>query len=811
MSRRLNLFASVLACGLLALFGGTSATAQREPGARVPESARAQALGGRPVRIIVGVRGPFAPEGGLDAQARSAQRAEIGERLRAVMSRLPAVAVARGRAFTTIPFFAAEVDAVTLLQLEQDPDVVSIEEDVAVPPTLEQSTAIVGATTAWSAGFTGSGWAVAILDTGVDKSHSFMGGRVVSEACYSNGGGGGEGQTSLCPGGAASSTASGSGVNCTGYNACAHGTHVAGIAAGAGSSFNGVAPAAGVIAIQVFTGFPAEHSLCGGAPCALSFTSDQIAGLERVLALRTTLNIAAVNMSLGGGRFTDQPTCDAANTARKAIIDSLRSAGIATVIASGNDGFADALSSPGCISSAVSVASTTKLDEVSSFSNAASFLSLLAPGSQITSSVPGGFSSFNGTSMAAPHVAGAWALVKQRKPWASVTEILTALRDTGVPVIDPLSGLTFPRIRVDQAIATLISTEMSLDAPASGAMLPTSFNVAGWAIDRAAGSGTGVDAVHVYATPAGGTQTFLGAAKYGGERGDVGDVFGSRFENSGFWLTVTGLLPGTYEIATHARSTVTGAFNTTRSATVTVSGPLSNPIASIDGPANGATVGRSFAVAGWAIDREAPSGTGVDAIHVYAFPTRGSPTFLGVGSYGGARPDVGGVFGSQFTNSGYALTVNSSLTAGDYELAVYFRSTITGAFASAVQTITVREPGDPRMSLDTPSNGASASQPFLLAGWAIDRDAPAGTGVDALHVWAFPADGSPAIFLGTPEYGFARPDVGSIFGPQFTSCGFNLAVKSLADGSYQIVVYARSTVTGSFSQFRVVTVSVDSP
>jgi subtilisin family serine protease len=403
------------------------------------------------VRVIVGVRATFVPDGSLAAGARAAQRADIRERLRAVMSRLSAAAAARGRAFTTIPFFSAEVDAATLLQLEQDPDVISIEEDVAVHPLLAESTAIVGATTTWSAGYTGSGWTVAILDTGVDKSHSFLGGKVVSEACYSNAGGLGGG-TSLCPGGASSSTASGSGLNCSGYDGCSHGTHVAGIAAGSGSSFDGVAPAAGVIAVQVFTGFPASDPICGGPACALSFTSDQIAGLERVLALRNTFNIAAVNMSLGGGRFVDQSSCDAANSSRKAIIDNLRSAGIATVIASGNDGFADALGAPSCISSAVSVAATTKSNEVWSFSNTASFLSLLAPGSSITSSVPGGFSSFSGTSMAAPHVAGAWALLKQRQPSASVTEILTALRNTGVMVTDPLSNLAFPRIRVDQAI-----------------------------------------------------------------------------------------------------------------------------------------------------------------------------------------------------------------------------------------------------------------------------------------------------------------------------------------------------------------------
>jgi hypothetical protein len=451
MSGRVNLLAAVVASGVLALAGGTTATAQREPGTRVPDEVRARAHGGRAVRIIVGVRGAFLPEGELSAGARAAQRAAMRQRLRGVMSRLPDSALSRGRVFETIPFFVAEVDAITLLQLEQDSDVGSIEEDVAVPPSLSESTAIVGATTAWSAGFTGAGWTVAVLDTGVDRTHSFVGSRIVSEACYSNAGGFG-GATSLCPGGATSSTASGSGVNCTGYDGCYHGTHVAGIAAGGGASFNGVAPSAGIIAIQVFTGFPASDPLCDGSPCALTYTSDQIAALERVLALRTTFNISAVNMSLGGGRYGDQGLCDSDNSSRKAVIDSLRSAGIATVISSGNNGWADSIGAPGCISSAVSVASTTKSDAVSSFSNTAPFLTLLAPGSSITSSVPGGFASLSGTSMAAPHVAGAWALLKQRTPWASVSEILTTLRNTGLMVTDPLSGLAFPRIRVDRAI-----------------------------------------------------------------------------------------------------------------------------------------------------------------------------------------------------------------------------------------------------------------------------------------------------------------------------------------------------------------------
>ena len=243
-----------------------------------------------------------------------------------------------------------------------------------------------------------------MLDTGVDKAHSFLAGKVVSEACFSAGD---------CPGGASSSTAVGSGVPCTyAPGDCEHGTHVAGIAAGRGTSFNGVAPGANLIAINVFSRF---DSGCGNrpTPCARSFTSDQIKGLERVMALRSSLRISSVNMSLGGGQHT--ANCD--TDSRKAAIDNLRSTGIATVISSGNDGSATAVSAPACISTAITVGSTTKTDVVSSLSNSSSLVELLAPGSSINSSVPGGgFGSKSGTSMAAPHVAGAWAVLRQVVP-----------------------------------------------------------------------------------------------------------------------------------------------------------------------------------------------------------------------------------------------------------------------------------------------------------------------------------------------------------------------------------------------------------
>src|SRR5439155_23412287 len=100
------------------------------------------------------------------------------------------------------------------------------------------------------------------------------------------------------PGGVASSAATGSAAPCA-LSDCVHGTHVAGIAAGRGSSFSGVGRDASLIAIQVFSSFTTSAACGSAVPCALSFNSDQILGLERVYALRSLYNIAAVNMSLG--------------------------------------------------------------------------------------------------------------------------------------------------------------------------------------------------------------------------------------------------------------------------------------------------------------------------------------------------------------------------------------------------------------------------------------------------------------------------------------------------------------------------------
>ncbi len=190
---------------------------------------------------------------------------------------------------------------------------------------------------------------------------------------------------------------------------------------------------------------------------------DQIAGLERVYELRNTHMIASVNMSLGG-ETTYTEYCDKEFSAMKAAIDNLRAAGIATVIASSNSNACGGISFPACISSAVSVGATYvdiyDTEGVASYSNSSSFLSLLAPGSDIYSSVPWSlFDRWSGTSMATPHVAGAWALMKQAYPTATVDHILSSFTTTGLSVTDQYcSSVTKKRINVYEAYEIMGNT-----------------------------------------------------------------------------------------------------------------------------------------------------------------------------------------------------------------------------------------------------------------------------------------------------------------------------------------------------------------
>lgn len=454
---------------------GYGATLNASPGAaaelkRLRQTAASQGQ----VRVIVGLRVPYAAEAKLSLREIVRQRVDIYYARRAVLRRLPTLAADTTRSFDRLPILAVDVTAADIDRLALEPAAFSLSEDRRNKLMLAESVPLIQGNAAWSAGYTGLGQTIAIIDSGVDGSHPFLFGKVVSEACYSIG--------RWCPGHSTSATTPGSGRPCPASD-CDHGTHVAGIAAGLGPSFSGVAKNANLIAIQVMSPDGKEST---------AYDSDIIAGLARVLALKDSFKIAAVNMSLGSETVYGD-TCDSANLPMTQAIEALAAAGIATVVASGNSYSSSGLSYPACISSAVSVGSVSDsawglcggtaagVDKVACYSNSAETLSLLAPGSLITSSVPDRkFAAKHGTSMAAPHVAGAWAVLKEKWPTAAVADILTALTVTGTPIADARNGVVTPRINVKAALDALPEDRFSLtytDAgPAQGSV---SFSPAG--------------------------------------------------------------------------------------------------------------------------------------------------------------------------------------------------------------------------------------------------------------------------------------------------------------------------------------------
>jgi subtilisin family serine protease len=404
-----------------------------------------------------------------------------------VVSNLPPDSYKLNRTYNFFPVVAMDVSEDALEALKSSPGVSAVVEDrpVPLPPTTrtdkdsvaspEKPSSLekpqvyptnadnVGAETAWAKGYTGAGWYVAILDSGVLTSHELFAGKNIVEACFSQDGDCPNGQKTMYGPGSARPFSN----NYEGYD---HGTHVAGIAAGNSGSVFGVAKDANIIAVQIFSAFSAADCHSDG-PCVMTWNSDQLKALEYILSVRGTYPIAAVNMSIGGDQYSDQASCDSnpANAVMKYAIDQLRNAGIATVSVSGNDGSCNSLEAPGCISSAIAVGAVYNSDVEADFNNwQYSMLDLLAPGVNIYSAKPDTPTSYeylSGTSMAAPQVTGAWAILKQKDPSASVSDILYALESTGVPVHNTpcknISGLSDvndykPRINVGAALSPFL-------------------------------------------------------------------------------------------------------------------------------------------------------------------------------------------------------------------------------------------------------------------------------------------------------------------------------------------------------------------
>jgi aqualysin 1 len=283
--------------------------------------------------------------------------------------------------------FAGSLSEAAHQRLLRDPRVVRIEPDRVARIMETESNATWGLDRVDQRGLplsgsytyrkNGSGVRAYIIDSGLRVSHVEFGGRAMSGFDAVDGG---------------------SANDCNG-----HGTHVAGTVGGARY---GIAQAVTLVGVRVLN--------CDG----LGTYSGVLAGIDWIT--RNARRPAVATMSLGG-----PPSNTLDNAVRKMI-----AAGIAVVVAAGNDRENACGTTPARVTEAMTIGASTRTDRRADFSNYGSCLDWFAPGAGITSAWHSGNSAIrtiSGTSMAVPHVAGVAALYLQGNPGASANQVRNAL------------------------------------------------------------------------------------------------------------------------------------------------------------------------------------------------------------------------------------------------------------------------------------------------------------------------------------------------------------------------------------------------
>ena len=285
-----------------------------------------------------------------------------------------------------MPVVAAKLPDKAVEALARNPNISYIEKDTkayATSQVVPWGIPHVKATDVQELGYTGKGIKVGIIDTGIDYSHEDL--QVYGGATFV------EGTTDY-------------------MDDNGHGTHVAGTVAALNNDVGvlGVSPQAELYAIKVLNRYGSGSY------------SDIVAAIE--WAIDNKMNI--INMSLGGTVKS--------KTLEKAV-DKAYESRILLVAAAGNNGYAKkgTITYPAAYDSVIAVGAVDQNNNRAYFSSVGRQLELMAPGVEILSTVPNNsYASYNGTSMASPHVAGVAALVWEAEPNQTNIHLRNLLNET---------------------------------------------------------------------------------------------------------------------------------------------------------------------------------------------------------------------------------------------------------------------------------------------------------------------------------------------------------------------------------------------
>jgi subtilisin family serine protease len=434
-------------------------------------------------RFIVHLKArPIAANEPLRREERKRERRmevnSVRERAFSQMPAFPRNAVRR--LYDNFFSFSVEVTPEELQLLINNPDIRSIEPVFPLYPYLAQGISVLHGYN-FRSRYNGQGLSVAVCDTGIDYTNTYLGGGGFPNSKVIGGYDVGENDSNPID-------INGHGTACAGIVAGALGTNV--------DYIGGVAYNAKLYALKISlaNGTSSNEIIADAWDWCVTHQNDN-----------PSYPIMIITTSFGGGKYTSNCDSDPSNESMTNAARNAKAAGITVFAASGNDGYCNALGSPACISHVISVGAvydanfgiyqpcislescaptkvissgcttgayandTTEADKVTSFSNSASFLNLLAPSKKAhTLGLTSGFNtSFGGTSAACPYAAGAAAALqsaaKERTgSWLTPDQVNLYLTTTGNLITDGKNGITKPRVNLEAAIKALPGAELDL-------------------------------------------------------------------------------------------------------------------------------------------------------------------------------------------------------------------------------------------------------------------------------------------------------------------------------------------------------------